>query len=64
MTKSARPCRGESASQARVLVEDNDRVKKGDVLVELDLEPYRASEFHAPVFRGLHSCADYANVTD
>ena len=26
---------------ARVLVEDNNRVKKGDVLVELDLEPYR-----------------------
>jgi len=25
----------------RVLVEDNDRVKKGDVLVELDSEPYR-----------------------
>ena len=49
---------------ARVLVEDNNRVKKGDVLVELDLEPYRASEFHAPVFRGLHSCADYASVTD
>src|ERR1700760_674311 len=26
---------------ARVLVEDNNRVKKGDVLVELDPEPYR-----------------------
>ncbi len=26
---------------ARVLVEDNNRVKKGDVLVELDAEPYR-----------------------
>src|ERR1700733_1928070 len=26
---------------ARVLVEDNNRVKKGDVLVELDSEPYR-----------------------
>jgi hypothetical protein len=39
-------------------------VKKRDVLVKLDLEPYRASEFHAPVFRGLHSCADYASVTD
>ena len=25
----------------RVLVEDNNRVKKGDVLVELDPEPYR-----------------------
>ena len=26
---------------ARVLVDDNNRVKKGDVLVELDAEPYR-----------------------
>src|ERR1700757_2564682 len=26
---------------ARVLVEDNNRVKKGDVVVELDPEPYR-----------------------
>ena len=26
---------------ARVLVDDNNRVKKGDVLVELDPEPYR-----------------------
>src|SRR5438046_2474345 len=26
---------------ARVLVEDNNRVKKGDVLVELDPEPYQ-----------------------
>src|SRR5678815_3409149 len=26
---------------ARVLVEDNNRVKKGDVLVQLDSEPYR-----------------------
>src|ERR1700726_4253436 len=26
---------------SRVLVEDNNRVKKGDVLVELDPEPYR-----------------------
>src|ERR1700722_5861848 len=26
---------------ARVLVEDNNRVKKGDVLVELDSEPFR-----------------------
>src|SRR5450755_1248327 len=26
---------------ARVLVEDNNRVKKGDVLVELDPEPFR-----------------------
>jgi membrane fusion protein (multidrug efflux system) len=26
---------------ARVLVDDNNRVKKGDVLVELDSEPYR-----------------------
>src|ERR1700752_4475330 len=26
---------------ARVLVEDNNRVKKGDVLVELDAEPYQ-----------------------
>src|SRR5690348_8674166 len=26
---------------ARVLVDDNNRVKKGDVLLELDAEPYR-----------------------
>jgi len=30
-----------SGQVARVLVEDNNRVKKGDVLVELDAEPYR-----------------------
>ncbi len=30
-----------SGQVARVLVEDNNRVKKGDVLVELDPEPYR-----------------------
>jgi membrane fusion protein (multidrug efflux system) len=30
-----------SGQIARVLVEDNNRVKKGDVLVELDAEPYR-----------------------
>jgi membrane fusion protein, multidrug efflux system len=30
-----------SGQVARVLVEDNNRVKKGDVLVELDSEPYR-----------------------
>jgi membrane fusion protein, multidrug efflux system len=30
-----------SGQVARVLVDDNNRVKKGDVLVELDPEPYR-----------------------
>ncbi len=30
-----------SGQVARVLVEDNNRVKKGDVLVQLDTEPYR-----------------------
>jgi membrane fusion protein (multidrug efflux system) len=30
-----------SGQVARVLVDDNNRVKKGDVLVELDSEPYR-----------------------
>jgi membrane fusion protein (multidrug efflux system) len=30
-----------SGQVARVLVEDNNRVKKGDVLVELDAEPYQ-----------------------
>jgi membrane fusion protein (multidrug efflux system) len=30
-----------SGQVAKVLVEDNNRVKKGDVLVELDPEPYR-----------------------
>ncbi len=30
-----------SGQVARVIVEDNNRVKKGDVLVELDSEPYR-----------------------
>jgi membrane fusion protein, multidrug efflux system len=30
-----------SGQVARVLVEDNNRVKKGDVLVELDAEPFR-----------------------
>src|SRR6516162_3179252 len=30
-----------SGQVARVLVEDNNRVKKGDVLVELDPEPYK-----------------------
>jgi membrane fusion protein (multidrug efflux system) len=30
-----------SGQVARVLVEDNNRVKKGDVLVELDSEPFR-----------------------
>src|SRR5215471_11775370 len=30
-----------SGQVARVLVEDNNRVRKGDVLVELDPEPYR-----------------------
>jgi len=30
-----------SGQVARVLVEDNNRVKKGDALVELDAEPYR-----------------------
>lgn len=30
-----------SGQIARILVEDNNRVKKGDVLVELDPEPYR-----------------------
>ena len=30
-----------SGQVARVLVEDNNRVKKGDLLVELDSEPFR-----------------------
>src|SRR5438128_12447981 len=30
-----------SGQVARVLVDDNNRVKKGDVLVELDPEPFR-----------------------
>jgi len=30
-----------SGQVARVLVDDNNRVKEGDVLVELDPEPYR-----------------------
>src|ERR1043165_1593082 len=30
-----------SGQVARVLMDDNNRVKKGDVLVELDPEPYR-----------------------
>ena len=30
-----------SGQVARVLVDNNDRVKKGDILVELDPEPYR-----------------------
>ena len=30
-----------SGQVSRVLVDDNDRVKKGDLLVQLDKEPYQ-----------------------
>jgi membrane fusion protein (multidrug efflux system) len=33
-----------SGQVARVLVDDNNRVKKGDVLVELDPEPFRVQQ--------------------
>ena len=34
---------------ARVLVDDNNRVHKGDLLVQLDPEPFRGSGKHRPV---------------
>ena len=40
-----------SGQVSRVLVDDNNRVQKGDLLVELDKEPYRiaVAEKHAAV---------------
>ena len=40
-----------SGQVARVLIDNNNRVKKGDVLVELDPEPYRVRSRSAPSMR-------------
>ncbi len=54
-----------SGQVARVLVEDNNRVKKGDVLLQLDPEPYRlrvASKQAALETAGAHQVIAQANV--